>query len=188
MTKREEGEIAQIKLTCREVLRVQLEQEALANDRSVNDEINKRLENSLEAHIRTDILTSRLFAMVLDFLAQQKGKEVNFEMVGDLVDEWTRTESLARGINTHREWLALMNRLHFADQQHPVWGSAVQGYFGTKPISAEQTVEDGKPATPVASATEQAAWAPVVAPEPHPDEKAKDRLPAKGKKRKTQAK
>jgi hypothetical protein len=188
MTKREGGEIAEIKLRCREVLRVQLETEALANNRSVDEEINKRLEASLEAHIRTDILTSRLFAMVLDFLAQQKGKEVNFEMVGDLVDEWTRTESLARGINTHREWLVLMNRLHFADQQHPVWGSAVQGYFGNKSISAEQTVEDGKPATPVASPTEQAAWAPVMAQEPHPDEKANDRRTAKGKKRKTRAK
>jgi hypothetical protein len=49
-------------------------------------------------------------------------------------------------------------------------------------------VEDGKPATPVASASEQEAWAPVVAPEPLPDEKAKDRQPAGGKKRKTQAK
>src|SRR4028119_1911368 len=138
MVRREEGEVARIKLRIREVLRVQLEQEALANDRSVNDEINKRLEASLEAHIRTDILTSRLFAMVLDFLAQQKGKEVNFEMVGDLVDEWTRTESPARGINTHREWLALMNRLHFADQQHPVWGSAVPAHLGNPPTLAAQ--------------------------------------------------
>ena len=188
MTKREDGEIAQIKLRCREVLRVQLEQEAAANDRSVNDEINKRLEDSLEAHIRTDILTSRLFAMVLDFVAQQKGKEVNFEMVGDLVDEWTRTESLARGINTHREWLALMNRLHFADQQHPVWGSAVQGYFGNKPISAEQPAKGRKLPTPVASASEQEAWAPVVAPELHPDERSQGGQPAKGKKRTPHAK
>jgi hypothetical protein len=96
MTKREGGEIAEIKLRCREVLRVQLETEALANNRSVN--------------------------------------------------------------------------------------------FGNKPKSAEQTVEDGKPATPVASPTEQAAWAPVMAQEPHPDEKANDRRTAKGKKRKTRAK
>jgi hypothetical protein len=146
--------------------REMLEASAESSGRSLSEEIEYRVERSFELNALMDSMINEAVWSVMETIKANKGKPVDLEFAIALIESIARSERETRGINGH---LLRTNLVPFITGVYRA--TPEPGYRESNvDDEAERGASQDKAPTPVAAPEEQAAWEPLTAPTPNPDE------------------